>query len=125
MGEDEELQFMEVYSNILNGSMRPFPKRLQEPVRQLISGLLQKSPTDRLTSKMGGLANVKQHTFYEEFDWEALEQKSMEPPIIPEPVSWDAMIQRDLSRFSTLDSYLQRHPQEAVSELEDMPFMDF
>jgi serum/glucocorticoid-regulated kinase 1/serum/glucocorticoid-regulated kinase 2 len=48
----------------------------------LINRLLQRKPTHRLGA--GGLAEVKAHPWFAALDWEALMDKSLEAPLIPQ-----------------------------------------
>lgn len=59
-------------------------KDIQEPVRDLISRLLKKSPADRLGNGKKGSENdfqkLKEHPFFNEIDWELL--RSSDSPLL-------------------------------------------
>ena len=49
----------------------------------LIKGMLAKKPTARLGCLAGGFDDVRSHTFFDGFDWRALETGRMPPPYVP------------------------------------------
>jgi len=75
---------MEIYSKVTKGIDRVnFPEACQGVVGDLIRGLLQAEPTTRLPMRVGGSNNIKEHRWYEGFNWTALFQLEMEPPYKP------------------------------------------
>lgn len=51
----------------------------------LITALLRSKPTERIGCLSGGPSDVKRHTFFdaEEFSWEKLAARALEPPLQP------------------------------------------
>lgn len=78
-----------------------FPEVCGDHVKSLISGLLQVDPSDRLPMKIGKSQNLKNHAWYGSFDWQALEDQSMEPPYVPK-VDWQALTSRKMPRDNML-----------------------
>jgi len=73
---------MKMYKNISQGRIR-FPSHFSKEAKSLIKGLLQIVPTQRLGIIEGGADRIKSHPWFEGFDWQALEQRRMVPPIKP------------------------------------------
>ena len=70
----------DIAKRILNKKV-PFPKSMDEQAKSLISGLLEKDPTQRLGSK--GVDEIKKHPFFKGINWELVEQKKLPPAIKP------------------------------------------
>jgi len=62
----------------------------------MTKGFLQKMPQERLGSA-DGLQEIKQHVFYRAIDWQALEQRLIQPPYKPQVNS-----DRDLANIDEL-----------------------
>jgi len=83
----EGLAPMHTYSKIVRGieEVNNFPAACKEGgVESLIRQSLLKDPEKRLAMKKGGSQNIKTHTWYAGFDWDALNQRTMEPPLKPD-----------------------------------------
>ena len=52
-----------------------------EDATDILAGLLEKDPKLRLGSR--GIKEIKDHQFFSGVDWEAYENKEVEPPFIP------------------------------------------
>merc|ERR1712151_789537 len=64
---------MQIYSKVMKGIGKvQFPAKCQGAPENLIKGLLQKEPSERLPMKLGGTKNLKDHKWYQNFDWEAM-----------------------------------------------------
>lgn len=59
------------------------PRNLHHKVRQLVQALCQKRPADRLGYDDGGTRDIRQHKFFDGFEWKALATKKMLAPIQP------------------------------------------
>ena len=59
-----------------------FPPTMGEPAKQLIEGLLQRDVEQRLRDP----AKIKQHPFFAGVDFDALYQKKIKPPFVPQVV---------------------------------------
>lgn len=77
----------EMYTKIQRGILR-FPPFLSEQCKQLIVALLNRSPEKRLGS-LNDLEDIKNHPFYEGFDWEKLMRKEIEVAFKPQVKSAD------------------------------------
>ncbi|KAJ7329279.1 hypothetical protein JRQ81_015453 [Phrynocephalus forsythii] len=81
-GQDEE----ELFHSIRMDS--PFyPRWLDRDARDLLVKLFVREPERRLGAK----GNVRQHAFFQEIHWEALEERALEPPFKPKvksPGDW-------------------------------------
>eukprot|EP00927_Polykrikos_kofoidii_P059985 TRINITY_DN55067_c0_g1_i1.p1 TRINITY_DN55067_c0_g1~~TRINITY_DN55067_c0_g1_i1.p1 ORF type:complete len:606 (-),score=93.80 TRINITY_DN55067_c0_g1_i1:198-2015(-) len=76
---------MQIYKKIEQGiEAVTFPKSCKGAARALVEALLIQEPEMRLPMKSGGVKNLKQHSFFDGFDWARLEDGSMEPPYKPE-----------------------------------------
>ena len=51
--------------------------------QDLIGRLLERRPARRLGMLIGRATDVKRHKWFEDFNWEALESRKMEPPRKP------------------------------------------
>jgi len=82
-GGDEDN--LETFRKIANGKVT-FPRgggsKLQ-PAKDFILGLLDKNPNSRLGCRENGTNDVREHAFYKNFDWQALQSLQMKPPHVP------------------------------------------
>jgi len=98
-------------NEILKRIMKPdrylaFPKRqkkdlISAPARDLIKGLLTKNPSYRLGGRKAGIQDIKKHAWFTggpDFTWEALYEKTLDPPYVPDVK--DAM---DVSAFDGME----------------------
>jgi serine/threonine protein kinase len=81
----------------------PFPRAMSDNAVDIISRLLDVNEKTRLGSGPRGVAEIKQHPFFEDFQWELLEQKHVEPPYKP-TVKSSAM--SDPHRYPTFEAML-------------------
>lgn len=73
-----------IYAKVVRGmEVVPFPKACRANARDLISGLLKDKPIERLPMRPGGIDNVKGHSFYEGFNWDAMKENKLKPPYKP------------------------------------------
>jgi len=113
-----------VYKKILKSHVR-FPRFFSKTSKTLILGLLRKKQTRRLGVIKGGADTIRNHPFFEqaeEWDWESLQNQTMQPPIIPELE--DAF---DLHNFAdTLsDSESESEEAQSIEESEEEFFDGF
>mmetsp|Transcript_3505 Transcript_3505/g.4344 ORF Transcript_3505/g.4344 Transcript_3505/m.4344 type:complete len:128 (-) Transcript_3505:187-570(-) len=66
--------------------------------KDLIRQLLRKKPTKRLGVTSGGASRVRKHAFFKGFDFNALLERQLKPPIIPKVKS-----PSDVSAFDKYD----------------------
>jgi cGMP-dependent protein kinase len=87
---------MQIYSKVIKGINKvPMPQKCQGSVAELIKALLKNDPSERLPMLAGGIKNVKNHSWFDNFDWEAMENCTLEPPYKPVVKS-----KKDLANFS-------------------------
>merc|ERR1712060_395637 len=87
---------MQIYSKVMKGINKvPFPVKCQGVVGDLIRALLKKEPSERLPMRPGGTRNIKDHKWYQDFDWGAMESGSLEGPYKPTVKS-----KKDIANFS-------------------------
>lgn len=80
----EAKQPMHVYANVMAGIDKVrFPMQCQGYAKELVMELLKSDPSERLTVRSGGVTNLKAHQWYSGFDWKALEQLTLVPPLVP------------------------------------------
>lgn len=88
---------MGTYRKIIQGKFK-FPKYFTADARDLIARLLRTRPTKRLAMMKGGADNIRNHVWYNGFDWDALRSGEMEAPWKPAVKSHD-----DISNFDQRD----------------------
>lgn len=76
---------METYRKIVRGvSKVSFLYRDRDPEAvDLVQNLLKHVPNERLPMRAGGTKNLKQHSWYKSFDWEAMYTFKIAPPWVP------------------------------------------
>lgn len=100
---------MATYVNIMKGKVK-YPSSFTPETKSLCKGLLQAKPSARLgMPKQGGLKGLKQHQWFDGFDWAALQAGRMKPPFVPQLDGPD-----DLQYFEGFDE------KDAVSDSEDI-----
>ena len=67
----------------------------------IFAGLLQRRVAKRLGNLKGGAQAIKDHPWFENFDWEALENGVHPPPQLPEP--HEAILSRAAEAFSEIE----------------------
>jgi serum/glucocorticoid-regulated kinase 2 len=60
-----------------------FPKKINPVLRNLLEGLFQKNPNQRIGGSDRGAMEIKSHKWFEGFDWDALRTKTIPPPFVP------------------------------------------
>jgi len=73
---------MKMYAKIAKGHVR-YPNHFGKDSVSIISMLLEVNPTKRLGVTLGGAENIKNHEWFNEFDWEGLLAKKLKAPILP------------------------------------------
>ena len=73
---------MEVYEKILSGHVS-FPSHFSRGISDLIKKLLKTYQSKRLGRTKGGTAAVMKHKWFSGFDWDALLNRRLSAPIIP------------------------------------------
>eukprot|EP00488_Nonionellina_sp_1-RS-2012_P001554 TRINITY_DN24_c0_g1_i4.p1 TRINITY_DN24_c0_g1~~TRINITY_DN24_c0_g1_i4.p1 ORF type:complete len:704 (-),score=261.99 TRINITY_DN24_c0_g1_i4:168-1988(-) len=84
---------MMTYRKIIQGKFK-FPRYLSAQSKDLISKFLKPKATKRLGVIKGGAALIRQHPWFKDFNWSALKQQTLKPPIKNKVKS-----HKDLSNF--------------------------
>ena len=71
-----------IYKKIVEGRI-VFPRHVTPTARDLISQLLRLKPDLRIGMTKGGVKDIKNHPWFEGFDWDALYNGTMVPPYFP------------------------------------------
>ncbi|XP_034247199.1 cGMP-dependent protein kinase, isozyme 1-like [Thrips palmi] len=88
---------MRTYNLILKGiEAVAMPRAVGRVAAHLIRRLCRPAPAERLGYQRAGLQDVRQHKWFQGFDWEGLVQQTLRPPIVPQ-VSGPT----DMSNFDT------------------------
>eukprot|EP00479_Gromia_sphaerica_P013959 TRINITY_DN804_c0_g1_i5.p1 TRINITY_DN804_c0_g1~~TRINITY_DN804_c0_g1_i5.p1 ORF type:complete len:366 (+),score=74.24 TRINITY_DN804_c0_g1_i5:239-1336(+) len=73
---------LKTYAKIMQGNPY-YPRHFTKDAVLLIKGLLESKPTQRLGVIQGGVDRIKQHAWFEGYDWEGLKNRTIKAPIIP------------------------------------------
>eukprot|EP00416_Gambierdiscus_australes_P022628 CAMPEP_0171078900 /NCGR_PEP_ID=MMETSP0766_2-20121228/14919_1 /TAXON_ID=439317 /ORGANISM="Gambierdiscus australes, Strain CAWD 149" /LENGTH=777 /DNA_ID=CAMNT_0011536055 /DNA_START=151 /DNA_END=2484 /DNA_ORIENTATION=- len=75
---------MQIFSKVMKGIVKvKFPPNIHGALADLIKCMLQKEPSMRLPMRPGGSQNLKDHAWFADFDWAALQALTMTPPYLP------------------------------------------
>ncbi|CAE8595111.1 unnamed protein product, partial [Polarella glacialis] len=87
---------MQIYAKVTKGIGKVhFPSNCQGPVADLIKGLLKNEPSERLPMRPGGMSNLKNHKWYQGFDFDGMKALTLTAPYRPVVKS-----KKDLANFS-------------------------
>ncbi|CAI5718987.1 unnamed protein product [Hyaloperonospora brassicae] len=74
-----------MYRNIAEGFLY-IPPELPEDVRSLLAGLIERDPSRRLGANEAVPFSIMMHPFFNGIDWEALQQKKVQPEWVPDVI---------------------------------------
>jgi len=75
---------MAMYGKVLKGiNYVQFPAKCDGASEEIIKAILKAEPSERLPMRAGGVNNLKQHRWYQDFDWEGLVSRALTPPYLP------------------------------------------
>ncbi|CAL4085359.1 unnamed protein product, partial [Meganyctiphanes norvegica] len=75
---------MKTYNIILKGiDMVDFPQHVPKNATSLIKRLCREAPSERLGYQRHGVMDIKKHKWFQTFDWESLQHRTLQPPIVP------------------------------------------
>eukprot|EP00731_Ephydatia_muelleri_P018040 Em0011g80a len=75
-------QPIQIYEKIVSGKVR-FPSHFTADLKDLLRNLLQVDLTKRFGNLKNGVADIKQHKWFESTDWIAIYQKKVDAPFVP------------------------------------------
>eukprot|EP00435_Cladocopium_sp_Y103_P059905 s740_g21.t1 len=86
---------MQIYAKVMRGiDKNIFPGSCAGSPELFIKGLLRQQPGERLPARQGGMKNLKEHDFFEAFDWNGMKANKLDPPYTPEVAD-----EKDVSNF--------------------------
>lgn len=71
-----------LFQNIQFGEIN-YPASMSPAVKDLLSGLFQKNPDNRLGSGSSGSQDIKRHPWFGPINWDQLFRKQASPPFVP------------------------------------------
>ncbi|XP_055920501.1 cGMP-dependent protein kinase, isozyme 2 forms cD4/T1/T3A/T3B isoform X1 [Eupeodes corollae] len=75
---------MRTYNIILKGiDAIEFPRNITRNASNLIKKLCRDNPAERLGYQRGGISEIQKHKWFDGFYWDGLQNRSLEPPILP------------------------------------------
>ena len=75
---------MKIYNIILRGIEQiEFPRHVTKTAITIIRKFCRENPTERLGYQKDGIQDIKKHRWYQGFDWEGLEARTLSPPLVP------------------------------------------
>ena len=107
---------MEIMKRIVDSSYQiSFPPYMSPEAKSFIMGLLERRPSRRLGCQSGGANDIKQHAWFDKFDWEELAARKMIPPRQPKDDAAKRI--RDLSHGERNGG--RKVPKESKEELRE------
>lgn len=106
---------MNIYKKIINTKPK-YPDGFDSKLKSLVKHLLRRDLSKRFGNMVGGVADIKEHRFFQSLDWNTLLAKKIDPPYIPdvgEPSSKESSFIKDRERDA-----------QAVAAATD-PFLDW
>jgi len=109
----EDVQLM--YSKIMKEKLH-FPKKMSEEAKSLISGLLERNPSDRLSDPEA----IRRHPYFAGLDWDKLYRKEIMAPYVP-PVKDEKATNMISSEFTSEDAKMSLHEDSNMKAAEQQP----
>jgi len=81
---------MKTYAKIMHGTVN-CPSHFSKDAANLVKKLLQHKPTKRLGVVAGGAQLIKDHPWFQGFNWDDLLNRKMKPSIVPKVKSGSDM----------------------------------
>ena len=73
---------MTVYKNILSCNLK-FPKSFEKNAKSLVKHLIMCNLSKRFGNLKGGVEDIKEHRWFDDFSWKNLLKKEIRPPFLP------------------------------------------
>jgi serine/threonine protein kinase len=93
----------QMYESIVTGELK-FPKNASLYVRDIISRFLDRDPNKRLGTGPNGIVEIKNHPFFIDFDWNSIDKKKQEAPMVPKLTHDKQYISNDFLNEEAVDS---------------------
>uniref|UniRef100_A0AAX7SUE0 protein kinase C n=1 Tax=Astatotilapia calliptera TaxID=8154 RepID=A0AAX7SUE0_ASTCA len=119
-GDDEE----EVFDSIVNDEVR-YPRFLTTEAIGIMRRLLRRNPERRLGSGEKDAEEVKKQPFFRVMDWEALLQRKVPPPFVPNIVGKEDVSNFDEEFTNEAPALTPPRERRALSRREQDYFKDF
>jgi cGMP-dependent protein kinase len=75
---------MQIYNKVMMGIGKVhFPPKCNGEPGEVIRGLLNKEPAQRLPMRAGGVQNLKTQKWFTTFEWDEFGKQTMRPPFVP------------------------------------------
>jgi len=75
---------MKIYNIILRGiDQLDFPRHVTKTAIAIIKKFCKENPSERLGYQKDGILDIRKHRWYQGFDWDGLENRTLAPPIMP------------------------------------------
>ncbi|KAI0077858.1 kinase-like protein [Panus rudis PR-1116 ss-1] len=112
--------------SILKDPLR-FPTNVREYCseagQRFLEGLIDRNPKTRLGCRNGrsqGFADIQNHPWFASLDWEALENKDIQPPFVPDMKKANFDVTHELDEFLMVEKPLTHSKRKANPDLEKM-----
>ncbi|KAF5302212.1 hypothetical protein FQA39_LY10251 [Lamprigera yunnana] len=96
------------------------PMYLSDEAKDLINGLLEKNPKERLDG-----TDVKKHSFFKSIDWFALEERKISPPFVPQIENDEDTRYFDFAVFCQTTSFTPPTKRLLAKEVDEVLFGRF
>lgn len=72
----------DILKAILSNHLK-YPEHFSKEVKDLLKGLLNPDPKQRLGSRRTGIKEIKNHKFFKGIDWAEVANRNLKPPFVP------------------------------------------
>ncbi|XP_076674240.1 cGMP-dependent protein kinase, isozyme 1 isoform X2 [Andrena cerasifolii] len=80
----QDVNDMEMYNRILEGFKDTLlPSAVKSAAKHFIKSLLQEDPIKRIGFLRNGVADIRNHRWFQNFNWQELQSQTMHSPIVP------------------------------------------
>ena len=107
---------MKTYNIILKGiDAIDFPRNITGMAKELIKKLCRDNSSERLGYQKGGIKDIQEHKWFDGFNWEGLQTRSLSPPIMPK-----IRHHLDTSNFDEFPTDTDEPPPDDVSGWDEL-----
>ena len=106
---------MNIYKKIINTKPK-YPEGFDSKLKSLVKHLLRRDLSKRFGNMVNGVADIKEHRFFADLDWNNLLEKRIDPPYVPE-----------VGKVSSKESNFLKERERSAEKLaaQDDPFLDW